>query len=181
MNDAFARVVERNPTCLPACAEGCSYCCHVHAYATLPEILAVAAHLRDSLDPEAFAQFRARLSAHVERVRDLDDEARWDKRIPCALLDARGSCSIHPARPLRCRAFHSCDKVACQSAFEGRSEALPVGAPILDRSMNAVEEGYDAALEEHGLSTEGFKLEVALAIVLDDPNAADKGALDAAR
>jgi hypothetical protein len=91
----------------PACVAGCSFCCHVHVEATEPEILAVAAHLHGTRSPAAIEGLRERLSAQVQRVAALSDEERWAARIPCALLGGDGRCTVYPARPLRCRAFHS--------------------------------------------------------------------------
>jgi Fe-S-cluster containining protein len=152
---------------VPACSAGCSYCCHVHAYATLPEILAVAAWLRRSLAPEALALLKERLAQHVEKVEPLSDEARWAARIPCALLDARGYCSVHEARPLRCRAFHSCDAEDCRDAFEGKSDLLPARAFVRARAGDAVEAGYDRALLAAGIDASGHRLEIALLRALE--------------
>nr|WP_240808089.1 YkgJ family cysteine cluster protein [Polyangium spumosum] len=151
----------------PACAAGCSYCCHVHAYATAAEILAVAAWLCRSLAPEALCALKERLAAHVARVEPLSDEARWAARIPCALLDARGLCSVHPARPLRCRAFHSCSAEDCRDAFEGRSDLLPSRSPLLARAADAVEAGYDDALVAAGVDASGHRLELGLLRALE--------------
>jgi Fe-S-cluster containining protein len=188
MDQEGARARAAAPAREPACAAGCSYCCHVHAYATVPEIIAVAEHLRRTLDPEALGVLRAKLSERAQMIQmaALDDDARWAAKIPCALLDARGACSIYDARPLRCRAFHSCDARECKDAFEGREDAAPLRAPLLDRAMDAVEAGYDAALAEACLSVDGFMLEIALSIALDDPSAgarflAGEPVFDAAR
>ncbi|MDI3289298.1 YkgJ family cysteine cluster protein [Polyangium sp. 15x6] len=151
----------------PACSAGCSYCCHVHAHATLPEILAVAAWLRRSLAPEALFALKERLARHVADVEPLSDEERWAARIPCALLDERGYCSVHEARPLRCRAFHSCSADDCRDAFEGRTDALPPRAALLARAADAVEAGYDRALLAAGIDASGHRLESALLRVLE--------------
>src|SRR5262249_30287315 len=109
---------------------------------------------------EAITALIARLAERA--AADLDDQARWAARIPCALLDERGHCSVHPARPLRCRAFHSCDAGPCREAFAGRDEGDPVMVPALRRAHDAVEAGYDAALAAAGLAVEGERLEIGL-------------------
>ncbi|MFT3772917.1 MAG: YkgJ family cysteine cluster protein [Minicystis sp.] len=173
--DEAARVaLARSPALDPACAAGCSWCCHVHADATVPEILAAARHLRGAMSREALAAFRDRLAAHVERVVDLDDQARWGQRIPCALLAQDGRCSIYEARPLRCRAFHSCSVDRCRDAFEGVSDEETVISPSLQRACRAVEDAYDDALAEVGIAPEGYRFEVGLLIAIDDPSASDR-------
>ncbi len=156
---------------VPACSAGCSYCCHVHAYATVPEILAVAAYLRRSLAAPALETLKERLARQTRMVEPLSDEERWAARIPCALLDARGHCSVHEARPLRCRAFHSCSADECKDAFEGRTDVLPTRAPRLTRAADAVEAGYDHALLEAGIDALGHRLEAGLFVALSDPAA----------
>ena len=156
-----------NGSRVPACSAGCSYCCHVHAYATVPEILAVAAWLRRSLAPEALVALKERLAAHVARVEPLSDEARWAARIPCVLLDERGYCSAHEARPLRCRAFHSCAAEECRDAFEGHTDLLPSRSPLRARAADAVEEGYDRALLAAGIDASGHRLEIGLLRALE--------------
>ena len=155
----------------PACSAGCSYCCHVHADASAPEILAVASHIRRAFSPAAQGELRRRLADQVSRVEHLSDEARWEAKIPCALLGDDGRCSIYEARPLRCRAFHSCSVAPCREAFHGHDEAEAEPSPPLERAHDAVEHGYDEALTAAGLSAEGYRLEVGLLVALEEPEA----------
>lgn len=168
----MGRALLRAPA--PDCAAGCSWCCHVHADATVPEILAAAAHVRAALGPEARAALRDRLTAQAARVADLDDDARWAQRIPCALLGADGRCTIYEGRPLRCRAFHSCAVDRCRQAFAGESEAEAVPSPPLVRAAGAVEAAYDGALLAAGLPVEVFRFEIGLLVALVDPTAGDR-------
>ena len=163
------RAGPRAPALQPVCAAGCSYCCHVHAEVTRPELLALVAHLREAWTPEATSALRERLVRQVARVGGMSDAERWAARIPCALLDDAGGCSIHVARPLRCRAFHSCSVEPCREAFEGRGEAAPVKSPLLARAQDAAEEGYDRALIAAGLTATGERLESGLLALLDRP------------
>jgi len=169
-----ARVLARSPSSTPACAAGCSFCCHVHVDATAPEILAIERHLRRASAEEAIRALRERLAAAVQRVEGMTDEARWEAKIPCALLGEDGRCSIYAVRPLRCRAFHSCAVEPCREAFAGNTDAEPVPARALERAHDAVEEGYDQALVERGLTAEGYRLEVGLWIALEEPVAGER-------
>jgi Fe-S-cluster containining protein len=157
----------------PACSPGCAFCCHVHVDATPAEVFAVAEHLRRTLTPDALDAFRVRLARHVERVAVLDHDERWSARIPCALLDAEGCCQVHPARPLRCRAFHSRSVEPCRDAFEGRSDREAPSVPALDRIHAAVEDGLERALRSAGVGASPVDLESellrALAEAAGDP------------
>jgi len=150
----------------PACEAGCSFCCHVHVDATEPEILAIAAHLHETLREGALPALLDRLAWHVARVSVLSDDERWAARIPCALLGRDGRCTVYPVRPLRCRAFHSSDAGACRDALHGCTDVPPPTIPALDRVHHAVEEGFDRALVAAGLSAAPERLEVALLAAL---------------
>jgi Fe-S-cluster containining protein len=170
LDDAGRRAIDRGAD-VPACAAGCSYCCHVHADATVPELLAITRHLENTWSEASRGALRERLALQVKRVEHLSDEERWAAKIPCALLDDAGRCSIHAARPLRCRAFNARSVDPCREAFGGSAEATPARIPRLDRAHDAAEAGYDQALTEAGLSSAGHRLEIGLLVALDDPGA----------
>jgi Fe-S-cluster containining protein len=174
MDEEWRRSLARQNALQPACSAGCSHCCHVHADATIPEVMAVARHLARTRGPEALSALVGRLSRQAEIVEHLSDEERWAAKVPCALLDGGGRCSIYEARPLRCRAFHSCSVDECRDAFAGREGAIVVTVPLLERAVDAVEEGYDRALQEAGFSAEGYRLEIALLVLLEDPGAIER-------
>lgn len=168
LDDAGRRVIARGALTI-ACAAGCSYCCHVHADVTVPELLAITRHVETTWSEPARRALRERLALQIERVEHLSDEARWAAKIPCALLDDAGRCSIHAARPLRCRAFNASTVEPCRAAFEGSLDAAPARIPRLDRAHDAAEAGYDAALIDADLAATAHRLEVGLLLALDDP------------
>jgi Fe-S-cluster containining protein len=165
LDDAGARA--RSLVFTPACSAGCSYCCHVHVDVSAPEILALAVHLERTRTPPELDALRCRLALRARSVDPLTHEERWAARIPCALLGDDGRCSVYPARPLRCRAFHSCAVDPCRDAFAGRAGAEPVPSPALERAHEAVEEGYDRALAAAGISAEVQRLETGLLAALE--------------
>jgi Fe-S-cluster containining protein len=170
LDDAGRRVLASGALTI-ACAAGCSYCCHVHADVTVPELLAITRHLETTWSEAQRRALRERLALQIKRVEHLSDEARWAAKIPCALLDDAGRCSIHAARPLRCRAFNASRVEPCREAFEGSLDAAPARIPRLDRAHDAAEAGYDAALIDAGLAATAHRLEVGLLLALDDPEA----------
>jgi len=174
LDEESQQALARARALVPACSAGCSYCCHVHVDATVPEILAIVSHLERSQRPAALGALGERLAARAGLVERMSDEARWEAKIPCALLGDDGRCSIYAVRPLRCRAFHSCSVEACREAFQGIRDAEPVRAPLLERALDAVEEGYDRALVRAGLSAEGYRLEIGLLIALEDPTVGER-------
>lgn len=107
---------------LPVCQPGCDSCCHLHAVLVTPaEVLRLAEYLRETRTTEELAALTTRLRSTFARVAEMTVAERASARVPCPLLDAHGACSVHPARPLLCRAYNSCDLDACLAAFEARS------------------------------------------------------------
>jgi Fe-S-cluster containining protein len=124
-------------------------------------------HLEERFGPSQRVLLREKLSAAVERNDILSDEERWAARIPCALLDEDGRCSVYAVRPLRCRAFHSVSQGDCRAAFEGTSDAPPTVNPTIVRAVELVESGYTRALEHEGRSATPVRLERGLLDLLD--------------
>ena len=170
LDEAGRRALARGAPA-PACAAGCSYCCHVHADATVPELLSIARHLERTWSEAARGALRERLALQAIRVERSSDEERWAAKIPCALLDGQGWCSIHEVRPLRCRAFNASSVEPCREAFRGSAEVEPARIPRLDRAYDAAEAGYDEALALAGIEGGGHRLEIGLLVALDDPGA----------
>jgi Fe-S-cluster containining protein len=164
LDDAAARAIAAG-SARSACGPGCAFCCHVHVEVSAPEVRAVVEHLQRTRSRAELGELARRLVEQAARVRDLDDQQRWAQRLPCALLDEAGACSIHPARPLRCRAFHAAEVEPCREAFAG-GEGEPVVPRALARAAEAVEEGYAEALAGAGIAAGGLRLEIALAEAL---------------
>jgi Fe-S-cluster containining protein len=166
-DDAQTRATVATAGPPPACTAGCTFCCHVHVDATHPELLAIAVYVEEQLGPSQRAALREKLAAAVERSDPLSDEERWAARIPCALLDEDGRCSVYPVRPLRCRAFHSVSRNDCRAAFDGTSETPPTVNPTIVRAVELVELGYTRALEREGRNASPVRLERGLLELLD--------------
>jgi Fe-S-cluster containining protein len=104
---------------------------------------AAAAFLRSALPAaEASRRAEALLEFHA-RVRWVDDAERIRVGLACPFLDARRACSIHPVRPLACRAVSSLDPRDCRRALEERRDDEDGGAVAMDLLQRAL---YDVAL-----------------------------------
>jgi Fe-S-cluster containining protein len=138
----------RPPVAPPACGPGCAACCTINVGALAVEGAAAAAFLRTAL-PSAEAPRRAEalLEFHA-RVRWLEDAERIRLRLACPFLDARGACSIHPVRPLACRAVSSLDAGDCRRALDERCDDEAGGLVAMDLLQRALYETALAALVE---------------------------------
>ncbi|MBK7973886.1 MAG: hypothetical protein IPK07_11650 [Deltaproteobacteria bacterium] len=153
-----------------ACQAGCGWCCHVQVVVSAAEALHVADYLRKSLRPDELERARARVAALHERTRGLSREARADTRLPCALM-VDFSCSVHPARPLRCRSWNSLDLERCKAEHEqprgGHLEIENVQWEV----TRAVAAGLGDGIAEHRLDGARLEMTAAIRIALDTPDA----------
>jgi Putative zinc- or iron-chelating domain len=157
----------------PACTLGCATCCTVNV-ATLPlEGAAAAAFLRRRTRPEAIGGRAAELLRFHDQVRWQDDGERIRARVRCPLLDARGGCSIHPARPLACRALSSLDADECRLALDERGEGNGPGLVSMNLLQKALYDGALGALSEvlarRGLDARRRDVSGMIGVFLADP------------
>ena len=172
VTDLVAQLQQRLDACLDvedyrriACAPGCGACCVVNVTVLRPEALAIAAWLRANRDSAALAELRRRMDAFIIAISGLDDDERIAIRRDCVFLDAGGSCSIYPVRPLLCRSITSTDADACRDAL-----VLPALGEHPMVMMNLVQKKlYDSAfralgnvLQRYGWPGKGHELTAAV-------------------
>jgi Fe-S-cluster containining protein len=166
-------MTQQPPRAPLACREGCAWCCYKTVGTAAPEVLRIAAHLRQTLTPEQLHSTQARIKALLEQRRAQRPDRRSRARLPCALLvDDR--CSIYPVRPLTCRGFNSSDARQCERSLEpGSQVAVPAYAPQ-QRLYTFVLDGMRSGLEESHLDGELLELTAALDIALSVPDVAER-------
>jgi hypothetical protein len=160
----------------PACAHGCATCCTVNV-GTLPlEGAAVAAFLRRRIRPEEIDRRAAELLRFHQWVRWQDDGERIRARVRCPFLDDGGGCSIHPVRPLACRALSSLDADDCRLALDERGEGNGSGLVRMNLLQKALYDQAFGALSEvlsrRGLDARCRDVSGMTGIFLADPSRA---------
>ena len=155
-----------------ACADGCPHCCVLNVAILLPEGMVIADRLRERLPPAALDALRGRLAAHCRRVRWMEDDERISKQVACPLLDGDGHCTIHPVRPLVCRAVASYDRSSCREAFspvindeERLVDADPLRQMVFDKAFMALAR----AVLHHGLDDRSIELGSGVLAFLERP------------
>jgi Fe-S-cluster containining protein len=144
VEERIAAALAGRETAAPACRAGCAACCTVNVGTLGIEGAAAARHLRKTLGRERAGAVAATLLAFHDRVRWLEDAERIRARLRCPFLDDGGRCSIHPVRPLACRAISSLDAEACRRALADRADEEGDGAVPMDVLQRAV---YERALD----------------------------------
>lgn len=150
----------RRPS-LVACGPGCGHCCVVNVATLEPEGWAIGEYLERNLEAEQRSRLRERLAELVATTRWLDDEERLMLRRPCAFLDERDRCLIHPVRPLLCRKVTSLDPEVCREAvaMHAFGEVVPIMADLFqDRLYAEVFKGFAEGLGALGLASRSTRL-----------------------
>ena len=164
----LAEESDREQAALVACHAGCSACCSLNVAVLLPEAISIATWLREP----AFAQLAETVGTFARYLRWVDDEERIRLRIPCAFLDHRGWCLIHPLRPLMCRSIAATDPDQCRKSLEitWMDDEEPVMLNLEQKFF------YDeafmhvaTALDRRGLDSRSMELHTAVQAFRDRP------------
>lgn len=162
----------------PACAAGCSRCCHgLKIEASAPEAVAVAEYLR-GLTPEELAATREQMAEEAEYARSLDADTRWREQVPCAFLeDATGQCVIYDVRPFTCRAHTSMSVEQCEAAARDPERRTPIDKHRVPGSIYGMaKSAITIACADAKLDPRSFELTNAVAVALNEPDAAARWA-----
>ena len=164
--ELIAPLLEQTPL---ACQPGCAWCCHLYViFATIPEVLAIAEHLRRTLTEAELADLRQRVTVTLERKRNQSRFQPAAPMIPCPLL-VDNLCSVYEFRPLVCRAWHSTDVRRCQQP----NGSLAVNQEVM-QVFSAIYRSLIATLAEQELESQEVELISALDIALNTPDAAQR-------
>lgn len=144
-----------------ACSAGCPHCCVLNVAVLLPEAMRIAQWKSERLGPAELAVLQKELRVHRSWTRWMEDDERIAKQMTCPLLDERGSCTIHPVRPLSCRGVSSLDSARCGVALAPGTtdEVRSVPTDLLRRA--AYDEAFTAlggALKQHGFDYRSIEL-----------------------
>jgi Fe-S-cluster containining protein len=165
-----------------ACQAGCSLCCHTPVIATVPELVRLAAAVDAHVDAD---KLRARVFANDRVITELDDEhALFVSRLPCALLDEAGRCSVYAARPLTCRAHVSMSLAPCEAAHADPEADVGIdGDPLMQQARTDADTQLAAGLIVAGFDGMGYELHAGLArtLVLGSERALDPRAFTGCR
>jgi Fe-S-cluster containining protein len=152
----------------PACARGCSHCCHQRVEVTAPEVFLLARVLRAT--PNAGRD--ALIAETAASLEGTEGRAYHLKQVRCALLGEDGACTVYAARPIACRRHHSSDASVCAAVH--RDPTLDARIPMahsLKWNVSALVLGWLEGLAHAGRAPHHYELHAALAIALRDPEA----------
>jgi hypothetical protein len=128
-----------------ACRSGCTYCCTFPVAASAPEVLAIAAFVRERFDEERQAALNARVEANISATDGMDMSQRDRVRLDCPFLEA-GKCSVYEMRPIACRGVSSYSVEDCREDYEHPGLGVEVHTNSLrELVFGAIREGLAVA------------------------------------
>lgn len=155
-----------------ACKAGCSHCCSMTVTATIPEVIAIAAHIRNRTTDTQRTMFLQRINDKAAAIRAAGNNAST-LRHTCPLL-LNGRCAFYGVRPLACRAWNSYDDNACmKAALMSGNTPKP---PLFDQQHNIGGYTFMGLLlgsRYLGVDDRPVELTNGLKTALDNPDAAE--------
>ena len=156
------------------CKAGCACRCHWQVCVCAPEAICLGEFLRVKLSRDEFSTLAHRVAKLAERTRGMTPLERVEPRLPCALLVDR-LCVAYPARPIRCRGWHSLDASQCQQYWQTLDlEDTVLQFSPLEKSARFILRGLVDAIGEVDLRAQYLELTAALRIALEAPSAAER-------
>ncbi len=150
-----------------ACAKGCHHCCHTYVSATIPEILRLAAVIRENNLPIAG------ITDAAGRAAAIGQDGRFLNRVSCPLL-SDGACTAYGGRPLACRTMLSRSLQACLDYFPLTGAGALMYAGGARETRGRVEIIFLAALSLAQLPRQHIELTQGLAIALTEDDVEER-------
>lgn len=169
-DNLIAKAIDQSPT-KPACKAGCAFCCHYKVEVRAHEMLLIKDYISKTFNTEKTQTVLAEAEANAEIIRALTPEQHLTTNIKCPMLQ-ENQCSIYPARPFRCRNFHSTDANACEQSHGDPSNMEIATGMIEDIAMfaDAHTQGFESAAEQTGRDARVYDFTTALLEVFSDAN-----------
>lgn len=158
----------------PACARGCSACCHQRVEVTAPEVFRLVRWLVANHGGE-LSKLERDVTQAAERLTAYSSREPFVARVGCVFLDAEGGCSVYPARPLACRRAHSLDAELCHTllAAPQRSVVVPT-SDVISWNLSALILGYYEGMAHAGIPPRHYELTHAVALALGSPGSEEQ-------
>ena len=169
-DNLIAKAIDESPT-KPACKAGCAFCCHYKVEVRAHEMLLIKDYISKTFSAKKIQTVLVEAEANAEIIRALTPEQHLTTNIKCPMLQ-ENQCSIYPARPFRCRNFHSTDANACEQSHGDPSNMEIATGMIEDVAMfaDAHTQGFESAAEQTGRDARVYDFTTALLEVFSDAN-----------
>lgn len=166
MNDSIVALSQRQNRKV-ACQKGCHWCCHQAVYANSYELHFLSEKIKSRHSALKISEWAQAADAKLAVTSKMSEKELANYKSPCPLLE-NGACSVYEARPMACRIYLSTKLETCLEFYHHPENELnyPALIELPLRAGRMMNEGFMAALKEHGIETAEFRLEQGLSIVL---------------
>lgn len=172
MNDSIMALAQRQNRKV-ACQKGCHWCCHQAVYANSYELHFLSEKIKSRHSAQKISKWAEISDAKLAVTANMNEQELATYKSPCPLLE-NGACSVYDARPMACRIYLSTKLETCLEFYNHpeNEHNYPALIEFPLRAGRMMNEGFMAALKEHGIETAEFRLEQGLSIVLknDQPS-----------
>jgi Fe-S-cluster containining protein len=156
-----------------ACRSGCTYCCMFPVAASAPEVLAIAAFVRERFDGGRQTALNARVEANIAATGGMDMDQRDRVRLDCPFLEA-GKCSVYEVRPIACRGVSSYSVEDCREDYEHPGTGVDVHTNGLrELVFGAIREGLAVACKSASVDHRLLELARAYKLASEDSTLAE--------
>lgn len=163
------------------CRKGCSFCCS-NAVMVLPhEMFLLKEYLLQKSDPKNIAPVLEKMKSKNLQTEQMKVNEFLHHKVPCALLDESGACSVYEVRPMACRIYLSRSVSSCKYEFD-QSKDMTVWAQLYDLPLRAgrmLNEGACAWLRDQGLTSYEWLFESVFLKIWTNPAGFDSWISDA--
>lgn len=166
LNDSILALAKRQNINV-ACFRGCHWCCHQAVFANSYELHYLSEKIKEKFTVQEVTGIIAKTTEKHNKTSSLIEEEVLRYKSPCPLL-ADGACSIYAARPMACRIYLSTKLESCLEFYHHpeNEDNFPALIDFPLKAGRMLNEGFRAALKEHGIETTEFRLEEGLYITL---------------
>jgi Fe-S-cluster containining protein len=153
------------------CSAGCAYCCYQWVRCTVPEVLAVAAFIREHWTEAQIAELLADSVEYRARFKAMPEGKIF--ALGCPLL-RNNMCSVYEVRPFICRGCNSMDAEKCREGVEDPNNTLiPVAMPLV-HTAGAIRRGMTQGIGDAGFNANELVFALALQTALSVADAGDR-------
>jgi Fe-S-cluster containining protein len=142
------------------CKKGCEWCCHQPVFALQYELDYLNEFVKTNFDEKHLTAIQTRAEGKKNALGFLAEKELLNAKYACPLLE-NGACVAYEARPIACRIYLSTDVDSCLAFFNqpSKKESIPALMDLPLRAGRMMNEGFKAALKNHGFTAKEYRIE----------------------
>lgn len=142
------------------CKKGCEWCCHQPVFALQYELDYLNQFIKINFDENQKSELKCKAECKKNALGFKSEKDLLNAKYPCPLLE-NGACIAYPARPMACRIYLSTNVDSCMAFFRRpeNADSIPALMDLPLRAGRMMNEGFKAALKNHGFTAKEFRIE----------------------